>query len=118
ITFRKNAPLVRIDALGQPLAGLIAPVITTTAPETTVAVTLIDRAGAIVRKQLTASGEPLVFDPLPGVGQAHLSIVSPADASAENAEFYFSTVIPYDSVPVGIKLVNYPSREEATLEMN
>lgn len=118
VTFKKQANPVRLLSLGNAMAGLIAPLIEWPGPGRTVAVTVTDAQGKPERKVINAPRQTLDFQPLPGTGRAVVSIVSPADAAPGKAEFQYSTIVEYDSVPLAPRVVNYPSRQEVCIELN
>ena len=110
LNFSNTKPIVRLSDLGKPTLGLLAPVISGVGNIGDVKVTVELPNGRKMSKVLNSSnlGNPIQFQSLKGKGYAQLSVISPAKASAETADFYYSTILKYDSTPLTIKSTNYP----------
>ncbi|MBI3922106.1 MAG: hypothetical protein HY318_11865, partial [Armatimonadetes bacterium] len=120
LAFSKGKPIAGLRNLGKPTAGLIAPVLRgkEEVPETSIEVQLPN--GQKISKSVSSGqlGQPVQFPPLQGKGTALLTVTSPSGASVETADFYYSTAVRYDSIPMTVRSTNYPSSQKVCWEIN
>jgi hypothetical protein len=109
---------IGIRSLGNPLAGEILPelVFGNTPQDTQLLLALPSGEKSV---QTISSGAGAVrFPPLlQGKGLALLQILSPPGAEPAQADFCYSTVVEYDTVPLVLEPVNYPSRQELQIDL-
>jgi hypothetical protein len=118
LSFQKEGSVIRLVSFGKPRQGVVAPVLRASGPPRKASFTLTLPTGESIKKTASTPDEPIRFPPLLGKGKALLTLVSPDDATADQADFYYSTLLEYDSVPFTVKPVNYPSRKELCLEID
>jgi hypothetical protein len=120
LVFAKDTPSVGLRSMGKPTVGQVVPVVRGTGAVPETSLSLLLQNGQTIAKSVGAGqlGQPLQFPSLHGRGVALLTVTSPAGASPETADLFYSTAFRYDSIPLTVKSANTPSRQVVCWEIN